>query len=301
MSESATKARILLVDDEPLVLEELGGILEDEGFVVETACDGEEGLRLFREHRPDMLISDVRMPNRDGLSLAMAVRQEAPEVPIAVITGHGSFEMAIEALRAGVTDFIRKPVRLDDLSAALLRMRAALKAQPLSGELPPGTRLLERRSRYTVASDIDSLPIFVDRILDSLQVNVPSAKLDELRLALRELVINAVEHGNLAISGSDKAAALKAGRLPEVYAERLADEKLRARLAEVTLTVSPEQITVEIVDQGAGFQWKNLPDPTDPAYLLADHGRGVFLARMSVDALSYNDAGNAVTIVKKLD
>ena len=108
---------ILLVDDEKLVREELGGILEDEGYKVITAPDGEEGLQAYREHRPDMVITDAKMPRREGLSLARAILAEDVHIPITMITGHGSESMAVEALRLGIADFIKKPVQLTDLLA----------------------------------------------------------------------------------------------------------------------------------------------------------------------------------------
>jgi CheY-like chemotaxis protein len=293
--------KILLVDDEPLVRDELGGLLRDEGYSVVTAADGVEGLRLFFDEVPDMVITDVRMPRRDGMSLAMAIRQDAPAVPITVITGHGSYDMAVDALRAGVTDFIRKPVRIDDLSAALLRMEAVLhtaRFQPL--DLPTEIELLERTWTYQLGADLDGIPTFVDALLCETSADAEPRTMTELSLAVRELLLNAVEHGTLDLSYQDKAHALEQGRLAEMLAERRAHPAYADRRVTVVARRREDEILVEIGDQGAGFDWRSLPDPTDPSNLLAEHGRGVLLARMSVDRLSYNETGNTVRVAKRI-
>jgi FixJ family two-component response regulator/anti-sigma regulatory factor (Ser/Thr protein kinase) len=297
----ARQIKILLIDDEELVREELGGLLEDLGYAVITAADGAEGLERFRRDAPDMVITDVRMPHRDGLSLAMIIRAEAPAVPVTVITGHGSYGMAIEALRAGVVDLLRKPVRHEDLQAALERMRAALDARPAQVvELPASVELLERCWSYQLRSDIDAVPDLVDRILREGFADADPGILSEARLGLRELLLNAIEHGTLGITYHEKAAALESGQFDALCAARRAAERYAARRVAVQVQRAGARMVVTIRDDGAGFDWRSLPDPTDPAYLLAEHGRGVLLARLSFDELTFNEQGNEVTVVKRL-
>lgn len=297
----ARQLKILLIDDEQLVREELGGLLEDLDYAVITAADGAEGLARFRQEAPDMVITDVRMPHRDGLSLAMIIRAEAPAVPVTVITGHGSYGMAIEALRAGVADFLRKPVRNEDLQAALDRMLAALEAHPAdAAELPTTVELVERSWCYRLSSDLDAVPELVDRILHEGFADVAPGSLSEARLGLRELVLNAIEHGTLGIAYQEKAAALDCGAFDELCAARRASPTYAGRCVTVRVRRDRDGMTVTIRDDGQGFDWRALPDPTDPAYLLAEHGRGVLLARLSFDELAFNEQGNEVTVLKRL-
>lgn len=289
--------RILLVDDEQLVREELGGLLEDEGYQVMRAADGEEGLALFRREKPDMVITDVRMPRRDGLSLAMAIRQEDPSVPVTVITGHGSESMAIQALRAGVTDFIKKPVRSEDLSAALQRMEAA--REPLGTlELPATVELVESSWTYRLQNDLEAIPPFVDVLLEHCGAGLDRTGLLELSLAIREVLTNAVEHGNLELTYEEKSRALESGSLDQVLRERAARPELGKRRITITAHRRDRQVTITVTDEGRGFDWRALPDPADTSNLLSAHGRGVLLARLSVDSLSYSPQGNQVTLVK---
>jgi DNA-binding response OmpR family regulator len=293
-----SKAKILLIDDEALVREELGALLQDEGYEVITGADGEEGLALFRVARPDMVITDVRMPRRDGLSVAMTIRAEDPSVPVTVITGHGTESMAIEALRAGVNDFIKKPVRLDDLTAALQRMQAARQPPGLT-ELPPSVVLVEHRWTYRLENNLEIIPNFVDVLLKHTAVGMDRTAVLELGLALRETILNAVEHGNLGLSYREKSQALENGTLDDLLRERSQRPELEQRRVTVSAQRTHHSLTVQISDEGQGFAWRDLPDPTDTVNLLSTHGRGVLLARLSVDSLTYNERGNGVTIIKR--
>jgi FixJ family two-component response regulator/anti-sigma regulatory factor (Ser/Thr protein kinase) len=293
------KIKILLIDDEELVREELGGLLEDEGYEVITGADGEEGISLFRSAGPDMVITDVRMPRRDGLSVAITIRQEDPTVPVTVITGHGNEAMAIQALRAGVTDFIKKPVRLDDLTSALSRMEAARRpAKPPDEALPESVELQEYSHTYVLENDLSVVPLFVEHLLQRCAADLDRVRVLELSLALRELVINAIEHGNLGVTFEEKGEAMESGDMGPLIAERSGLHKYMSRRVTVLARRLERRVVIQVADEGEGFDWHALPDPTDAPNLLSSHGRGILLARMSVDNMSFNEAGNEVTIEK---
>ena len=293
------KATVLLVDDEEVVRAELGGLLEDEGYRVLTAGDGEEGLGLFLRHRPDMVITDARMPRREGLSLAREILAQASGTPITMITGHGSEAMAIAALRLGITDFLKKPVELRDLLAALVRMEAArrLAAEGSASTLPAGAKLVGVARRYELGNEVCEIPRFVSAVVLSLASGLEPRKREGLQLALREVLINAVEHGNLGVTFEEKAEATEKGTLAALLAERAADPALAKRRVRVTTDLGPVAVSVVVEDEGEGFDWRKLPDPTDPSNLLRSHGRGVLLAALSVDELRFDDRGNRVQVV----
>lgn len=293
------KTTILLVDDEALVRDELGGLLEDAGYEVIRAADGEEGLALFRERKPDLVVTDVRMPRRDGLSLAVTIRREDPAVPVTVITGHGNEALAIEALRAGVTDFVKKPVRLEDLTSALARMEAARRLPgPEPADLPGSVELVERAWTFRLGNEISLVPAFVEHLLRRCAAGLDRVALLELSLALRELIQNAIEHGNLELSYAEKTDALEQGSLERLLRERAGAPAFAARHVTVRARRLERRVVVQIGDEGPGFDWRTLPDPTDTAHLLSTHGRGILLARLSVDVLCFSERGNEVTVEK---
>jgi CheY-like chemotaxis protein/anti-sigma regulatory factor (Ser/Thr protein kinase) len=295
------RTRILLVDDEPLVREELGAHLVDDGYDVVTAEDGEEGLNSFRQHRPNMVITDVRMPRRDGLSLVQAIRAEDPNVPVAVITGHGTEELVIQALRAGVNDFIKKPVRIADLQRALRRMEAAAWRGAAADAVPPDAVTVVRRSRtYELENQIEAIPSFIDELFRWTAGEISEGGRQELGIALRELIVNAIEHGNLGLTFAEKTKALEGDGLDAVLRARQGDPQIAERRVTVTATLEGRRLRVTIADEGDGFNWRDLPSSTEELSLLSLHGRGVVLAQIAVDTLTYNDRGNAVTVEKVL-
>ncbi len=117
---------ILIIDDEPSVLEALRIFLEDEGYEVHEALEGETGLMLFQSISPHLVVTDLKMPGMPGLDVINEIRKLNQTVPIIVITGYGTLDSAIEAIRSEVHDFITKPIDLDYLKNTLEKARLGL-------------------------------------------------------------------------------------------------------------------------------------------------------------------------------
>ncbi len=122
---------ILVVDDESGVRASLAGILGDEGYLVQTVGSGEAGLEALEGKRYDLLLLDVWLPMMDGLATLARVRTIDPELPVVVISGHGSIETAVRAVRMGAQDFVEKPLSLEK---TLLVVRNALRQRRLETE-----------------------------------------------------------------------------------------------------------------------------------------------------------------------
>ena len=122
---------ILVVDDEAGVRSSLVGILGDEGYVVEAVESGEACLAALEARRYDLLLLDVWLPKMDGLETLSRVRTLDPELPVVVISGHGSIEAAVKAVRLGARDFVEKPLSLEK---TLLVVKNALRQQRLEAE-----------------------------------------------------------------------------------------------------------------------------------------------------------------------
>jgi serine phosphatase RsbU (regulator of sigma subunit) len=105
-----SQGHILVIDDEPVVRESLAVYLGDSGFLVDTAKNGDEGLAIFRNKRPDLVICDLRMPLFDGLDVLKAMNAESPETPVIVVSGQGSMNDVVTALRNGAVDYLFKPL-----------------------------------------------------------------------------------------------------------------------------------------------------------------------------------------------
>ncbi len=122
-----TDRRVLLVDDEESLRHSLAKALRRAGFVVETAATGREGVDRFANGGFDAVVTDVRLPDLSGLDIAALCTEVDPDVPVLVITGYGSVENALEAMRRGARDFLQKPFETSELLAALEREMAKSK------------------------------------------------------------------------------------------------------------------------------------------------------------------------------
>lgn len=121
MNHSEPGKKLLVIDDEPSTLKMLRRLLSVYGYSVLTAGSGEEGLEIFRNERPPLVMTDIRMPGMDGIEVLKHLKEINPEVEMIVMTGHGDMELAIRSLRNSASDFINKPIQSEALEIALQR------------------------------------------------------------------------------------------------------------------------------------------------------------------------------------
>ncbi len=124
--------RLLIVEDEPILLEQLATLLKDQGYAVDTAADGRDGLYYGEEYDYDLAIIDIGLPHINGIELIRQLREKGRHFPILILTARGAWQDKVEGLEAGADDYLVKPFHNEELSArinALLR-RAAGHASP---------------------------------------------------------------------------------------------------------------------------------------------------------------------------
>jgi len=110
---------ILIVDDEPSILQTLSGLLSDEGFEVTTAANGYEALKIIDAESPDLVLLDIWMPGIDGIETLKEIKKENPTIQVIIITGHGTIETAVNATKLGAYDLIEKPLSIDKVIVAI--------------------------------------------------------------------------------------------------------------------------------------------------------------------------------------
>ena len=106
---------ILIVDDEPSILQSLSGLLSDEGFEISTAANGYEALKIVDTESPDLVLLDIWMPGIDGIETLKRIKEKRPDLEIIMLTGHATVKSGIEAMKFGAEDFLEKPVDLNEL------------------------------------------------------------------------------------------------------------------------------------------------------------------------------------------
>ncbi len=135
-------ANILLVDDEKSIRKTLKEILEYEGYTVDEAQDGAEGLRMIQDGDYDVVLMDIKMPKMDGMEVLEKMQQSNADVPVIMISGHGTLETAVDAVKKGAFDYVAKP---PDLNRLLITIRNALDKSNLLTE----TKVLKRKVSKT--------------------------------------------------------------------------------------------------------------------------------------------------------
>ena len=122
-----TQEKILVIDDEKATLKMFRLFLDVYGFDILTAESGEEGLEVFERERPDIVLTDIKMPGMDGIEVLQEIKRRSPATEVIVITGHGDMDLAIQALNLDAADFINKPIQRQSLEQGLSRARERLK------------------------------------------------------------------------------------------------------------------------------------------------------------------------------
>lgn len=293
-------ATVLVVDDSPVDRTRAGGLLKKRKDLVPVyASNGREALELIAEHLPDIVVSDLQMPEMDGLELVEAVRRQFASLPVILMTAHGSEETAVQALRKGAANYVAKRNLAVELVGTVVRVMEVARAG--RGQQQIQSFLTETQSRYELDNDLASIP----PLIGQLESNLTRMRLCDqtglirVAVALREALVNAIYHGNLGLTSelleADESAYAELGerrRRQQPFADRRVHVMARETRTEVTYVIR---------DEGEGFDLTMLPDPTDPQNLHRRTGRGLFLIRTFMDEVRHNTVGNEITLVKWRD
>ncbi|MBS2016472.1 MAG: sigma-54-dependent Fis family transcriptional regulator [Deltaproteobacteria bacterium] len=161
------KKQVLIVDDEPNLRKILAAQLSRDGYDVMTAEDGDQGLSFLREHHIDLVITDLKMPKVDGMTLLREALRESPDLPIVMITAHGTVDTAVEALKLGAFDYLTKPFDKDEVRQIVAK---ALKTRELAGEEAAPLPKDEPGARFGIIGQspgLTDLYAVLERVADS--------------------------------------------------------------------------------------------------------------------------------------
>jgi CheY-like chemotaxis protein len=289
---------VLVVDDSAIDRRLAGGLLEKQlDCTVSYAADGKDALHQLAQQLPDLVLSDLQMPEMNGLELVAAVKNDYPFVPIILMTAQGSEEIAAQALRQGAASYVPKRKLAEDLVPTVQHiLRGALEDRNHSQLMH---YLETSEALFVLANDLALIKSLVNHLQQMLRCLPLADETERLRvgIALEEALTNAYYHGNLEVG----AALGRADRQAyDQFAERRRWEApYRDRRIRVTARISRAEAIFVVRDQGPGFNVARLsaadglPDAERAA------GRGLILMRTIMDQVTYNDAGNEVTLIKR--
>ncbi|NQT13648.1 MAG: response regulator [Planctomycetes bacterium] len=288
---------VLVVDDSEMDRRLIGALVKKEQeWTVVYACDGVDAIGVLERERPDVIVTDMQMPQMDGLELLMHVKSEYPSIPVIVATAYGNEELAVEALRQGAASYVPKSTLTQRLRETIQQLLT------MSDEDRDKTQLMDRmvasQGSFVLENSLVLMPSLVNYLQQPL-IHLRICDAVERRcvgVALEEALKNAYEHGSLELGAELRYAS------PQDYYElakkRSEQSPYRERKIHVTGDFSRSQAVYTIRDEGSGFDPKALPDPTDPANL-TEACRGTMLMRTFMDEVVYNEVGNQVTLIKR--
>lgn len=297
MPATTNIATVLIVDDSPLDRRIAGECVKQEKLNPAFAANGREALEHVARHQPNVVLTDLQMPEMDGLQLVREMKRTNPAIPVILMTAHGSEEIAVTALESGATSYIPKKNLKLDLGETL---RMALDVAKFRRDRELVLDILSHsESHFVLGYQLNAPRALIGHLQDGLrQMGIcDDADLNRIGTALSEALTNAIEHGNLELDSALREAA--DGSYYRLGKERTATAPYRDRRVHVTARLTPSEATFTIRDEGPGFDPSRLPDPTDPTNLARLSGRGLLLIHTFMDDVSFNETGNQLTMVKR--
>jgi CheY-like chemotaxis protein len=284
---------ILIVDDSAVDRLLIQRLLEraEKGWQIRSVADAAAAMELIQSEPIDAVVTDLQMPRIDGLALVRWIKQQHPHLPVVLVTGMGSEQAAMDALRSGAASYSPKSQLARDLAetvAYVIEIAAGVRNRPLNQACPECTAfVLENEARLIMP------------LIDHLQAQMPhwsdSSRL-QIGMALNEALTNAMHHGNLEVPStlrvddeSDYYLLIRQRQKSLPYCDR------RVR---VQFETSPERIQIEISDEGPGFDPAEVPDPRSQANLEKLSGRGLLLIRTFMDEVRFADKGSRIVMTK---
>ncbi len=288
--------KILIVEDDLLFRTFVKNSINSLGYECIEAENGEQGLELFEKEKPQLIISDIQMPEMDGIEMLQKVRMMRSEVIFIVMTFFDSEEWAIKALNAGANNYLKKPIRKDTLLHLIKKYYTIAKSRTASKDV--NNMIISKNFEMQFKSSIEIVPTVVEYLIKESGIQNYILNTSGIELGLNEIITNSVEHGNLGISYEEKSNALSEGTYEKLYVERLTNPEFAEKTVTVKFIFDEEKFEWEIIDEGNGFNWKIVPDPIKESNKEGFHGRGIFLTRFQFDEMEYNKKGNIVKLKK---
>ncbi|MEL7499360.1 MAG: response regulator [Planctomycetota bacterium] len=287
-------ATVLVVDDTAVDRRLAGGLLERAPNVdVCYAENGREALVQIDARLPDLVVTDLQMPEIDGLELVTAIGERYPEVPVVLMTAHGSENVAAQALANGAASFVPKSELADNLVDTVMHILVMSETDSRYKKLIACTR------KTDFEFDLESDPAIIEPLIEMVQqVAVSQGLLThnnrvQMTVALEHALHNAMIRGNLELSRDEMPVPN-----PRVIRERLKEPKYSNRKVYFRSLVTPECAQFWIRDEGPGFDTSKVPAADDPASFRDGTGRGLVLIKAFMDEVTFDQTGNEICMKK---
>ncbi|MEE2706313.1 MAG: response regulator [Planctomycetota bacterium] len=289
---------ILVVDDSMIDRRLVGGILTSQAnYEVRYAADGSKALDDMQAFTPDAVVTDLIMPEMDGLELVREIRDRYAEVPVVLMTSQGNERIAVGALECGAASYVPKRQLTDELVETMRHVLAMSSRQRSHERLMSG--LNRNQATFVLPNDSMLIASLVSYLQDHVAQMGVCDEAERIRfgVALEEALVNAMYHGNLEVESNLKENDQEA--YDALVRQRREQSPFAERRIYVETDISRAEAVVVVGDDGPGFDPASLADPTDVENLDRVSGRGVLLMRTFMDTVEFNREGNRVTMKKR--
>lgn len=294
---------VLVVDDSAVDRRLVGGLLEKEsGWTVDYAANGKAAMSRIGQGGIDVVVTDLQMPEMDGLDLVRTIRIQYADLPVILMTGRGSEELAVEALEIGAASYVPKSHLANMLPGTVENVLEVVHEGRTYEKLVACMTLNE--FAFSLRNDPDLIEPLVELVKQMISGVGLCDSIGRIRvgIALEQALLNALYRGNLEITLDDMLEArerLMQGEDADVVAQRQSQTPYCDRRIAVEARITPAEARFVICDEGPGFDISIVPDPHDPRALEREGGRGLVLMRTFMDEVTFSEKGNEVTLVKR--
>lgn len=288
----------LIVDDSPIDRRLAGTVLSKiDGAVIVFAADGRSALDQIVISKPDVVITDIQMPDMNGLQLVLEVRRRFPNLPVVLMTARGSEDLAGQALEAGAAGYVPKRRLLPELAPTVERVLSITYIDRQTSRVLQ--RLHHQESSFILENDLAVLLSLAKHLRDTIHTIWRCDPVQVLRIgmALEESLINACLHGNMELDSELREA--DEDLFQQLSRQRATQPPYCARRIFVDAQCTPDLFQCAIRDEGNGFDPSQLPNPFSEDSLERMTGRGLTLIRSFMDEVQFNDRGNEILLLKR--
>lgn len=291
---------ILLVDDSEVDRRLMLGLLNaDFDWLVTEAKNGLEALRLMPDTSPDVVVTDMLMPEMDGMQLVTQLGEDYPNVPVVLVTGQQDASLAFQALRQGAASYVPKAKLTEKLLETVEQVLSLRDADHFDERIVQLTT--NTRYRFVLDNDPSLIAPLVDRVqqgMIGMQLCSPAQRM-HIGVALEEALINAMYHGNLELPPHRLAEIrqlLHEGKQSDLVEERRRQSPYQDRRIQVAADFTRQRAQIVIGDEGPGFDAASMLTDTK---MEGSGGRGLVLIQTFMDEVVFNATGNELKMTLK--
>lgn len=282
--------RILFISNNELFKSYVSETISGTNLSVQYVNTSTEALDILNKEKTDVVFCELEKTDK---TLCKAIRTKNPKTRIHILIDENEQDAIFSAMTFGITDFHILPLDSADFRLSLKRLERVLQNRTTNTTKSSVTK--SKKRSFHIGNDMSAIPSVVSSLLEETNKAFSSNEMI-LRLGLEELIINAIEHGNLNISFEEKSNAIADGRFSQLLDERMNDPRYKDKLVTITFNQKPEYDEWIIKDDGQGFNPCKIRKTTCNSHTERLNGRGLMLCHSLFDEIEFSENGTKVRL-----